>query len=234
MTFEQPSYNQTSINLRYTSSLNNSEEGIIGENVTRTCLKATALRLSKGYTLWYGNVFSLAMTAVIPFLLLLWLNCKIYSTFQSAFNERHSLTEEAEMIELKGQMQRQFSERKVQEYRITMVLFAIVIAFVSCHSLKAILNIEEIAEYDDLNKTLEEAEKHGVYCTGVQFWVIITNHISHILLQVNSSINIVIYCFLNSKFMQALRSKLPQCIQTCPRSHHKKTIARSKTISTKI
>ena len=132
------------------------------------------------------------------------------------------------MIQSNGQIHHR--ERKVQEYRITIVLFVIVIAFVFCHALKAILSIEEIATYDDLNHTLKEGEKHGIYCTGVQFWVIITQHISHLLLQVNSSINIVIYCFLSRKFMQALRSKLFQYTKTCRRSYRKDP----ETISTKI
>ena len=102
----------------------------------------------------------------------------------------------------------QQKQQKSEELRPAIVLFGIVIAFFVCHVLRIVLNIEEIITYEDLSQTLKKASEIGIRCKGVQFWTMITTDVSHLLLQVNSSINFFIYCFFSKQFKKVLRMKL--------------------------
>ena len=82
----------------------------------------------------------------------------------------------------------------------TRILFSIVISFGLFHVLRVILNIEEFVTLDDQRR----AKDMG--CEWLQYWTIIAAPISHVLLQINSSINFFIYCFFNKSFRYELIS----------------------------
>ena len=79
------------------------------------------------------------------------------------------------------------------------ILFSIVILFVLCHILRIVLNIEEFL-YLDVRKQAKENRN----CEWLQYWTITASVISHLLLQINSSINIAIYCYFNHSFREEL------------------------------
>ena len=54
----------------------------------------------------------------------------------------------------------------------------------------------------------EEREALDQGCEWLKFWTIIVAPISHLLLQINSSINFFIYCFYNQSFRHVLLYKL--------------------------
>lgn len=72
------------------------------------------------------------------------------------------------------------------------------------------LNVEEIVTFEELNKIREEAEKANEVCSGVQLWTMLTNDVSHLLLQVNSSITFFIYIYFSTQFKEASKSTLIQ------------------------
>ena len=63
-----------------------------------------------------------------------------------------------------------------------------------------------------MNEIQDMKEKLNLRCTGVQFWTMIAGDLSHLLLQVNSSINILIYGCISTQFKKAFRKKLSKCM----------------------
>ena len=84
----------------------------------------------------------------------------------------------------------------------TRILFVIVILFVLSHVLRITLNIEEFTSLEDSNK----AKDNG--CNWMIFWTYLAAPISHILLLINSSINLFIYCSFNQSFRDVLAAWL--------------------------
>ena len=182
------------------------------ENITKNCLWPTKLRLSKEFILWYNNVTNFVVTGAIPFLSLAFFNCKIYLLIQSSLKEREHL----DIVRTIGNRNvNQQKQQKSEELRQAIVLFGIVIAFFVCHVLRIVLNIEEIITYEDWIQTEERSNKAGKRCGGVQFWTMITTDVSHLLLQVNASINFFIYCFFSKQFKKVLKAKSCRFAKCC-------------------
>ena len=80
----------------------------------------------------------------------------------------------------------------------TMILFAVVILFGLFHILRIILNIEEFLGLDNRKIAKEKG------CEWLQYWTIIASPVSHLLLQLNSSFNFIIYCYFNKSFREKL------------------------------
>lgn len=108
----------------------------------------------------------------------------------------------------------QGKEPKNEDHSQATVLLGIVIAFFICHILRIVLNVEEIVTFEELSKVRKEAEKLGEICSGVQLWTMLTNDVSHLLLQVNSSITFFIYIYFSTQFKEASKSTLIK-IATC-------------------
>ena len=177
------------------------------QNMTISCIIPTQLRQSESFILWYKNVANFVVTGAIPFLSLACLNCKIYQIIQASSKEQANLTiSSRQTTSANGQNAQK--NQKSEELRQAIVLFGIVIAFFVCHVLRIILNIEEIITFKDWGETEKKAEKAGKLCGGVQFWVMITTDWSHLLLQINGSINFFIYCFFGKQFKKVLKEKL--------------------------
>ena len=103
---------------------------------------------------------------------------------------------------------RQFSERQftIEKARGVAALFGVVIIFLLCHTIRMILNIEELITHKELRYILEQAQKKNIYCSGVQFWTVIANDISHLLMQISSTSNFFIYYFSSKSFRKAINN----------------------------
>jgi hypothetical protein len=96
--------------------------------------------------------------------------------------------------------QQKMKKREKDMIQQTMILFSVVILFGLFHILRIILNIEEFSSLDDRKMAKENK------CQWLQYWTIIASPVSHLLLQINSSINFVIYCYFNKSFRDKLIS----------------------------
>ena len=92
--------------------------------------------------------------------------------------------------------------QKAEETRQAILLFAIVILFVCCHSLRILLNVNELLTL----KVVRSSIKNG--CFGVPFWALVGVPVSHFLITFNSSVNFFIYCFMCTTFRRILLANI--------------------------
>ena len=71
--------------------------------------------------------------------------------------------------------------------------------FVLCHSLRIILNLDELL---NLSRFKREREKG---CHGIKFWVRLSLPINSLMIIFNSSANFIIYVLFDRGFQQVLR-----------------------------
>jgi len=167
------------------------------------------LRLDKTYVMAFNNIGTFIITGAIPFLILLILNCKIYITIKHASKVQKDLNVSYSGNRMTEKI-RQARDRKNERLQ-SMVLFGIIISFFICHILRVILNLEEMIYFEELSELAIMEEKLEVRCIGVQFWTVIARDISHLLLQLNSSINFFIYGWLSKRFKKAIKEKVFGC-----------------------
>ena len=165
----------------------------------------TRLRSNNYYNLWYINIANLVVTAAIPFVSLAYLNLNIYFKFKQ-YNKRQSLSKPATSSISIDQTQKKVRKREKDMVQQTMILFSIVVLFVLFHTLRIVLNLEEFSTLEKRKR----AKENG--CEWLQYWTIIAAAISHLLLQINSSINFVIYCYFNKSFRYELSSWLNRIV----------------------
>ena len=152
----------------------------IAEDIWYPTIKATALRMNSLYSFYYVNLITPLFLGVIPLLSLLILNFAIYRKIKLP-------------SELIRHHQHRMSKRKLRkEIDLARILVWIVTTFIVCHSVRLFLDIHEIAVIDQVRN-----------CPPSQMfppWILILLSISKLLIIVNSSVNMVIYCCLNEKF----------------------------------
>ena len=179
-----------------------------GTNKTNSCtlnyeIALTGLRSNNVYNLWYLNITNLFITAIIPLLSLTYLNVNIYLKFrqylqrQPTFAKQTSETNRNVQNDAKEQKAKKREKDMIQQ---TMILFSVVVLFGLFHILRIILNIEEFASLEKRKRVKEQNDG----CEWLQYWAIIASPISHLLLQLNSSLNFIIYCYFNKSFRDVL------------------------------
>ena len=87
-----------------------------------------------------------------------------------------------------------------KETDLARVLFGIVITFILCHALRILLSFQEAIVI-----------KNVMACTSAgkpifPRWAVITNQFSELILVLNSSVNLIIYCCFNKAFRQHMLS----------------------------
>ena len=178
-------------------------------------LTPTDLKFNDVYILWYSNIARLLVTGVFPLGSLAYLNSLIYSVVSSQKTSRGQLTILIMNLILKIQIRRRrrmtnrpsttnavSAAQKAEETRQAILLFAIVILFVCCHSLRILLNVNELLTL----KVVRSSIKNG--CFGVPFWALVGVPVSHFLITFNSSVNFFIYCFMCTTFRRILLANI--------------------------
>ena len=146
-------------------------------------MEVTDLRMSTTYVTWYHNWARFLILGIIPFTVICFLNFKIYL----AVNKRRK------------------TRGKRQDDNLSVVLMMIIASFVFCNTLRILLNMHEITVIEEI---------HPCRCSnlgGFPVWILILGFLSPILLVINSSVNLLIYCVFGTKFRQVLCSYLPCC-----------------------
>ena len=157
-------------------------------------LAQTGLRKNQEYVFWYVNVANFAVTCFIPFTCLIYLNGNIYRRRKN-FLQRQMQTRKSAATG--GKVCDKLSTISVSSHtQQTIILHAIVVVCLVCHSLRIVLNIEEWVNMKDVQR--------GCY----SFWTSMAQTVGHLLLQINSSANFFIYCVLNKTFNKVLMKKL--------------------------
>ena len=151
-------------------------------------MSITAMRKNPYYSIYYICLCRLIVLGVIPFSLLAFYNCAIYKR----------LSQPSKMIEENFPTR----IRRNQENDLAKVLFAIVALCVVCHTLRFFLNFYEMIWINNILSCMQAGER------DFPAWSHIVQEFSRLLLVLNSSVNIVIYCCFNAKFRkQVLRYK---------------------------
>lgn len=157
----------------------------------------TELRRNNHYTMWYLNISNILTTTIIPLASLTYLNVNIYLKF------KEYLRRQASSLTLGTRhAQEKIKKREKDMVQQTRILFSIVILFGLFHILRIVLNLEECLNLEE-RKFAKEKQ-----CEWLQYWTIIASPISHLMLQTNSSVNFLIYCYFNKSFRAELTSSL--------------------------
>ena len=174
------------------------------------------MRKDPNYSIYYINPATLLVTGIIPLILLIYWNCIIYQQIKSssewlAKNSSYSVRRSHSRITCKRLERNQNrepteetfkgSKGQRQEKEFAKVMIGIVVSFVATHALRAVLNFHEAISAKNTLICMEQGKQ------GVPFWVLITSEFSKLVLVMNSSINSVIYCCMNSSFRKALFRK---------------------------
>jgi len=157
-------------------------------------IEVTALRTNNHYNLWYLNISNVLVTIVIPLLTLSYLNINIYTKFKEFLQRQPSMHTASSNLNA----YRINKKREKNIIQQTKVCFSVVIIFGLFHVLRMILNIEEILTLESRKIAIDKG------CEWLQYWTIIASPVSHLLLQLNSSINVFIYCYFNKLFRNQL------------------------------
>ena len=93
-----------------------------------------------------------------------------------------------------------------KDNRRTFILFSIVALFVICHSLRVVMNIEEVT---NVARDIEGSRQ-----CPLRYWAIIIMPISSLLLQINAGTNFFIYCKFDEKFREMFLSTISKSSET--------------------
>ena len=164
------------------------------KNLPTYTLAHTGLRQNQAYVFWYVNVANFMVTCFIPFTCLISLNGNSYRR-RKKFLQRQMQTRKSAATS--SNVCKKLSTVSATSYtQQTIILYAIVVVSLVCHSLRIVLNIEEWVNM--------KAAQTGCY----SFWTTMAQPVGHLLLQINSSANFFIYCVLNKIFAKVLMQKL--------------------------
>ena len=147
-------------------------------------ITTTELRVNPYYSMYYINIARLLILGVIPMSLLAYFNCMICAKIQPS----STISEQDERRHL----------RSTQRKRPQKVLIGIVVMYICCHALRIFINGYETVVIWDAT-ACQAAGEHDF-----PMWSFIAITLSELLLVLNSSINMIIYCCLNGTFKRRL------------------------------
>ena len=125
---------------------------------------------------------SLTVSGIIPFFILVYLNFSVFSVIRRRRHLEPSFINEQSIA------------LKVEAAKQAYVLFAICSMFFVGHITRVALNFHELLELDNYVNAIPED------CLMVDVWTLMWASVSNLLLTVNSSVNIAIYCLMSSDF----------------------------------
>ena len=88
----------------------------------------------------------------------------------------------------------------------------IILVFLVCHAPRIILDINELVNLE----TSEYCAKIGA--VPFSFWSILLLNVSHFLLVMNSSVNMIVYCLLGSRFRSEVRKIMDNFVCQWPKT----------------
>jgi len=140
----------------------------------------TDLRRSFGYTRDYILIANFLGMVFLPFAFLVGLNYKLFITIKES-----------------GRRNQKTTARQKRDREIASLLILLVLVFGSCNIVRAVINFYEVV----LVAVYEDQDTWPPWCNFLTF-------LSHLLLVINSSSSIVIYCWKDQKFRRILLRRL--------------------------
>ena len=144
------------------------------------------------------------------------LHCNVNesSTNRNALSHQNSCTTNLSEIDEHPRKHNQGTgPPKTEEHSQARILFSIVVCFLVCHAVRLCLDVEELVNYEERKRVIDESEKLGEFCSGIPFGAMITNDVLHLLLQLNSSITFFIYLFFSKQFKEAFKAVLLSIVE---------------------
>lgn len=157
--------------------------------VTHT-IGVTTLRRDPYYIMYYNNWTRLILVCILPTILLMYFNYKIYQDVKHRNRRQMSMSRSSVTATSTHQA------RRKQEDNLAVVFMGIVLVFLLCHTPR---NLLSVAEMFMIHKVLA---CQNIGMRGFPVWSLITAIFSQLLLVVNSSTNMILYICLNKTFRQ--------------------------------
>ena len=85
-----------------------------------------------------------------------------------------------------------------EENRQALMLFAIVVVFLICHTPRNFLSLYEVW---NVKRIMLDYKNN---CLGLPLAILFTQQVSHLLLAINSSLNFFLYCVMSPSFLREL------------------------------
>ena len=149
-------------------------------------MRITDLFYNPHYSLYYTNVATFLILDVIPIFCLIYYNYRIYKAMKSS----------SALIRQGTVQNRQYK----QEKNLAKVMIGIVIVFILCHSLRGIIFLYVLSTLENVKRC--NATGNATFLGPLWFYILFS--INSLLLAVNSAVNMIIYCCINSKFRKHL------------------------------
>ena len=145
----------------------------------------TELRINHHYVLWYINVSNIIITAITPVVALGLLNFRIHASLTIFIKKRPSAGNE--------------TRNHDNDVKRTFIQFSIVTIFIVCHTLRILLNIDQLLNLNWFKEMLDKG------CLSAdRLWFRIVAPISQTLIIINASGNFFIYSFFDRTFQNVL------------------------------
>jgi len=155
-----------------------------GTNISTTVIypwiNATQLRTHPQYSQYVVAILNFIIMGLLPVFLLSCLNFMIYQSISRATQTHNNI-----------------SSAHRRDSTMARLLMAIVIVFFCCHSTKIIVNFYEALQMLRFGQISEHPS-----------WVLLLIKVNHLLLAINSAVNILIYSYKDFKFRSLLMSSL--------------------------
>ena len=95
-----------------------------------------------------------------------------------------------------------------EENRQALILFAIVVIFLICHTPRVFLGLHEVW---NVKRIMLDLKNH---CRGLTLAIGLTKQVSHLLLAINSSLNFFLYCAMSPSFRRELSACFTQFLNS--------------------
>jgi len=143
----------------------------------------TSLRRNTQYMKYYIVYFRMFITAVIPLLLMAFLNIRIIIDIRMSKTKRFGS-----------------SSNWRSELNLFLILLCIVITFVCCHTPRIIIDMWEFSNLNNIIMCIDLKKNNPNDNFLPPTWVSSLTHISHTMSILNSSVNFLIYSFVGHTF----------------------------------
>ena len=189
--------NKTSIGI--TEEWNNGTHDIV------STLVISYMRENHLYVSFYMNAANLVVTGIIPVVVLIYFNLKVIQEMR-AFAKRRQTRRRSSIHINEHQQAKEKRNKRTQ----TFILYAVVVNFFMCHVLRIVLNVVEMVIHES---SFEDFDVNCHY--RHPYWFHISLPISEILLKLNSSVNLFIYCAFNRNFRGLIKNHISYIGHLC-------------------